>query len=211
MAVRPPSVDDALLDRLLALADLPWSYRAFENAFVRNGWHHVGDDGRPVIGWLDAWPVGGHWLELGEYPGCGDDADAVCDHPQCRADCSVVLPFAHVTDGEAPEGWDGDGGAREYDAAWDRMTERLSARLGSPEPPGPRTHEPESASRSVVWSRGDAWIVLLDGDDPFSYGSWQRAGIEVRPRSDDGAASPPGRIAEVLDLITERQNPFKAG
>ncbi|WUD75181.1 hypothetical protein OG937_27560 [Streptomyces sp. NBC_00510] len=188
MAVQLRDVDDDLLDRIIELADLPWSYRAFEDAFVRNGWHHVGAGGEPVIGWLDAWPIGGHWLELGEYPGCGDDTDAVCDHPECRTDCSIVLPFAYVTEGEIPEGWDADGGVDAYEAAWDRMARRLSARLGAPEPPGPDTEVSEFASRSVVWSRGEAWVVLLDGDDPFSYGPWRRAGIEVRPRSDGGEA-----------------------
>ncbi|MET9874442.1 hypothetical protein ABZZ36_07410 [Actinacidiphila glaucinigra] len=183
MAVQLRHVETGLLDRLLAQTDLPWSYRAFENAFVRNGWHHVGDDGRPVIGWLDAWPIGGHWLELGEYPGCGDDADAVCDHPECRADCSIVLPFAYVTEGETPEGQHGDAKPDEYDAAYEQMAGRLRARLGEPEPPGPEVHVPEFASRSAVWSRGGAWVALLDGDDPFSYGSWRRAGVEVRPRA----------------------------
>ncbi|MGW3241551.1 hypothetical protein [Streptomyces sp. NPDC001070] len=40
----------------------------------------------------------------------------------------------------------------------------------------------------MAWSRGDAWVVLLDGDDPFSYGSWRRAGVEVRPRAAGGEA-----------------------
>lgn len=183
MAVQLRDVDGDLLDRIIELTDLPWSYRAFEDAFVRNG-----AGGEPVIGWLDAWPIGGHWPELGEYPGCGDDADTVCDHPECRADCSIVLPFAYVTEGEIPEGWDADAGPEEYETAYERMAGRLSARLGAPEPPGPQAHVPESASRSVVWSRGDAWVVLLDGDDPFSYGPWRRAGIEVRPRAVGGEA-----------------------
>ncbi|MEU4095054.1 hypothetical protein [Streptomyces sp. NPDC026673] len=189
MAAQLRSVDDDLLVRLLELADLPWSHRAFEDAFVRNGWHHAGDDGATVIGWLDAWPIGAHWLELGEYPGCADDADAACDHPECRADCSIVLPFAYVTEGETPEGWDANAGPDAYDAAYERMAGRLRARLGEPEPPGPEAHVPEYASRSVVWSRGGAWVVLLDGDDPFSYGSWRRAGIEVRPRDERPAGA----------------------
>jgi hypothetical protein len=192
MAVQLRDVDGDLLDRIIELADLPWSYRAFEDAFVRNGWHHVGDDGATVIGWLDAWPIGedgrgsgGHWLELGEYPGCGDDPEAVCAHPECRTDCSIVLPFAYFTEGETPEGWNGDAGLDDYDAAYDRMAALLRARLGEPEPPGPGAHVPEFASRALVWPRGESRVVLLDGDDAFSYGSCRRAGIEVRPGTSD--------------------------
>ncbi|MGW3241552.1 hypothetical protein [Streptomyces sp. NPDC001070] len=76
MAIQLFDADEAFVDRMIALADLPWSRRAVEDAFVRNGWHHVGAGGEPVIGWLDAWPIGEHWLELGEHPGCGDDTDA---------------------------------------------------------------------------------------------------------------------------------------
>lgn len=68
------------------------------------------------------------------------------------------------------------------------MARRPSARLGAPEPPGRDARASEFACRSVAWSRGDAWVVLLDGDDPFSYGSWRRAGVEVRPRAAGGEA-----------------------
>ncbi|MFF3948163.1 hypothetical protein ACFYYN_25530 [Streptomyces sp. NPDC001902] len=50
MAVHLRDVEDDLLDRLLGLAGLPWSYRAYEDAFVRNGRHHVGAADEPFTG-----------------------------------------------------------------------------------------------------------------------------------------------------------------
>jgi hypothetical protein len=129
MAIQLFDADEAFVDRMIALADLPWSRRAVEDAFVRNRWEDAEDaeDGEdeedaeegPVIGWgevqfladreedVDDW-----WLELGERPGCVDDGSpgAVCAHPRCREGSYVLHPFAYFADPEDPQEWDNEFG-----------------------------------------------------------------------------------------------------
>ncbi|AWW41533.1 hypothetical protein DN051_36725 [Streptomyces cadmiisoli] len=199
MAMTRRLLDGDLVDRMVTLADLPWSLRAYEETFVRNGWHMEGDDGEIVIGWLDVWPVVGEegvddwWLLLGEYPGCQEGRDAVCAHPQCRAGCWVAMPFAYFADPDDPEAWEREQGpffaradclpqasAADFEAEYVQAGKLLRARLGEPLAESP--YRPDGAKKYEVWERGDSWVVLLVESDPISYHAYDQAVVEVRPR-----------------------------
>ncbi|MYX34004.1 MULTISPECIES: hypothetical protein [unclassified Streptomyces] len=205
MAVQLFDADKAFVDRMVALADLPWSRRAVEDAFVANGWEVVEDEEEgPDIGWweiqflpggeedVDEW-----WLELGDPPGCVDDGsrDAVCAHTGCRAGSYVLHPFAFFADPEDPAEWDdefgpwhsrpdvrGEATAADYDAEYLRVAALLRERLGEPEAAGPWPYPDIDATRHVRWARGGAYVILLDGSDAMSYGAYRRAGVAVRPQ-----------------------------
>lgn len=199
MAMTQRPLDGGLVDRMISLADLPWSREAYEKAFVSHGWHMVGDDGEIVIGWLDVWPIAGEegvddwWLLLGEYPGCQEGPDIECEHRECRAGCSVLMPFAFFADPDSPEEWEREQGpfftradclpqasAEDFEAAYRRAGELLRARLGEPLAAPP--YRPEGAEKYEVWERGGSWVVLLQESDPVSYHAYDQAAVEVRPR-----------------------------
>jgi hypothetical protein len=139
------------------------------------------------------------WLLLGEAPGCrrGPDPTLVCDHPGCRTDCFVEHPFAYFTDPHSPEEWDNEFGpfhsradvdpdatAEDFAAQYRRVSGMLRDRLGDPLPEGGHQHldAGETWDRCQVWERGDSWVVLLVAEDEITYGAYDRAGIQVRPR-----------------------------
>ncbi|MEU8822264.1 hypothetical protein [Streptomyces sp. NPDC048636] len=207
MAMMLLPLDDAWLDRILEFADLPWSRQAHDDVFVRNGWHVEGEDGEPVVGWVDMWPLAGDFDEgwhiaLGEYPGCAEERavpTVVCDHPECRTDCSVMLPVAYSAFGVtghdgAPippeEYWDLDsmGGGTwlpraeedDWEAEYRRVEGLLRGRLGEPsavEPP-----EPLGAERALSWERGGYLVTLFSGLEWYAYGKYDWIGVDVRPR-----------------------------
>lgn len=205
MAMQLLPFDDALVDRMIELADLPWSRQAFEDAFARNGWCHGQDADAPGVGWEEPWWIGGEemvddwWLMLGEAPGCRREPDpaVVCDHPDCRTGCFVEHPFAYFTDPRDPEEWDNEFGpfhsrpdvnpeatAGDFAAQYQRVSGLLRARLGEPLPEGayqlPATGE--TLDRCLVWERGGSWVVLLVAEDQITYGAYERAGVQVCPR-----------------------------
>ncbi|MEU0841534.1 hypothetical protein ABZ370_18980 [Streptomyces sp. NPDC005962] len=206
MAMQLLPFDDALLDRMVELATLPWSRQAFEDAFARNGWCDGEDPDEPGVGWEEPWWISGEelvddwWLMLGEAPGCRrrPDPTVVCEHPDCRTGCFVEHPFAYFTDPLDPKEWDNEFGpfhsrpdvnpeatAEDFTAQYQRVSDMLRARLGDPLPEG--TYQPpdneEDVDRFQVWERGDSWIVLLIAEDQITYGAYERAGIQVRPRT----------------------------
>ncbi|MFF7677760.1 hypothetical protein [Actinacidiphila glaucinigra] len=205
MAMQLLKADGDFADRMVALAGLPWSRRAVEDAFVANGWEVPEDEEEgPDIGWWEIQFLPGReedvdewWLELGGPPGCVDDGspDAVCAHTGCRAGSWVLHPFAYFADPEDPAEWDnelgpwhsrpdvrGEAMAADYDAEYLRVAALLRERLGEPEAAGPWPYEDIDATRHVRWARGDAYVILLDGSDATSYGAYRRAGVAVRPR-----------------------------
>ncbi|MEU8876356.1 hypothetical protein AB0D24_35485 [Streptomyces javensis] len=206
MAMQLVPFDDALVDRMVELAHLPWSLRAFEDTFARNGWRDGEDPEAPGVGWEEPWWLGGdelvddRWLLLGEAPGCRrrtDDPIVVCDHPDCRTGCYVEYPFAYFTDPDDPEEWDNEFGpfhsrpdvdpeatAEDLTARYERVAGMLRARLGDPLPEGAYRHPENEGSvyRCLAWERGHSWVLLIVADDPMTYGAYDRAGIQVRPR-----------------------------
>lgn len=206
MAMQLLPFDGSFVDRMIELADLPWSRQAFEDAFGRNGWRDGEDPEAPGVGWEEPWWISGEelfddwWLLLGEAPGCRRQPDptVVCDHPDCRTDCFVEHPFAYFTDPSDPEEWDNEFGpfhsradvereatAEDFAAQYRRVSGMLRERLGDPLPEG--ACQPLGAEagwdRWLVWERGDAWVVLLVAEDEITYGAYDRAGIQVRPRT----------------------------
>ncbi|MFF7656745.1 hypothetical protein ACFZCY_44295 [Streptomyces sp. NPDC007983] len=206
MAMQLLPFDEALVDRMIELADLPWSRQAFEDVFARNGWCAGEDPEAPGVGWEEPWWISGEemvddwWLLLGEAPGCRHQPDptVVCDHPACRTGCFVEHPFAYFTDPSDPEEWDNEFGpfhsradvnpeatAEDFAAQYGRVSGMLCARLGDPLPEGacdPLGDE-ETVNRCLVWERGESWVVLLVAEDLITYGAYDRAGIQVRPRT----------------------------
>ncbi|SNT01816.1 hypothetical protein [Actinacidiphila glaucinigra] len=205
MAMQLLAADGDFADRMVALAGLPWSRRAVEDAFVANGWEVPEDEEEgPDIGWWEVQFLPGReegaddwWLELGDPPGCVDDGspDAVCAHTGCGAGSYVLHPFAYFADPEDPAAWDnefgpwhsrpdvrGEATEADYDAEYLRMAALLRDRLGEPEPAGPWPYQDIDATRHVRWSRGGAYVILLDGNDAMSYGAYRRAGVAVRPK-----------------------------
>lgn len=197
MTVRP--LDSDLVDRMIELADLPWSLEAYEDAFVRNGWHATGEDGEAVIGWYEPWPIAGEegvddwWLVLGEWPGCRDGREVVCEHAECRTDCSVLMPFAYFADPDDPEEWEREQGPflgrpdcrpdaprEDFQAEYERAARLLRERLGEPLPEG--IVKPDDADQCLVWERGGSWVILLMGTEWISYGAYDQVAIEVRPK-----------------------------
>src|ERR1044072_4504103 len=206
MAMQLLPFDDVLVDRMIELADLPWSRQAFEDAFARNGWCHGQDPDAPGVGWEEPWWISGTelvddwWLLLGEAPGCRRQPDptAVCDHSDCRTGCFVEHPFAYFTDPQDPEEWDNEFGpfhsrpdvapeatGEDFTAQYQRMSAMLRTRLGDPLPEGAcRPLADEGAlDRCLVWERGNSWVILLITEDLITYGAYDRAGIQVRPRT----------------------------
>ncbi|WP_254886175.1 hypothetical protein [Streptomyces sp. NA02950] len=200
-------LDGRWLDRILEFADLPWSRQAHDDVFVRNGWHLEGEDGEPVVHWVDMWPLAGDFgkgwhIALGEYPGCDERGAApavVCDHPECRADCSVMLPVAYCAFGVVdhddepipPEDyWDLDsmGGGiwlphaveDDWEVEYRRVEGLLRGRLG--EPSSLEVPESLDAERALIWERGGYLVTLFSGPEWFAYGTYDWIGIEVRPR-----------------------------
>lgn len=191
---------------MVAPADLPWSRRAVEDAFVANRWEVSEDAAQgPVVGWCEVQFLPGRtedvddwWLELAEPPGCLADGapDAVCAHAGCGERSYVPHPFAYFADPDDPAEWDNEAGpwhsrpdvrreatAEDYDAEYGRAAALLGDRLGPPDPAGPWPYEDVDApARHVRWTRGGAYVILLDGDDAMAYGACRRAGVAVRPR-----------------------------
>ncbi|WP_063729256.1 hypothetical protein [Streptomyces sp. RTd22] len=194
-----------LVNRMIELADLPWSRQAFEDTFARNGWCHGQDPDAPGVGWEEPWWISGEelvddwWLLLGEAPGCRRQPDpaAVCDHADCRTGCFVEHPFAYFTDPQDPREWDNEFGpfhsrpdvdpettAEDFAALYQHMSELLRTRLGDPLPEGsyPPFDDEETFHECLVWERNNSWVVLLVAEDQITYGAYDRAGIQVRPR-----------------------------
>ena len=61
--------DGQWLDRALQFAGLTWTYPAYEDLFVRNGWQLSGRDGEPVILEMEIWPPPGEERDEGWH--CG--------------------------------------------------------------------------------------------------------------------------------------------
>ena len=206
MAMQLLPFDDTLVDRMIGLADLPWSRQAFEDAFARNGWCAGEDPDAPGVGWEEPWWISGEelvddwWLLLGEAPGCRRRAEStvVCDHPACRTGCFVEHPFAYFTDPDDPEEWDNEFGpfhsrrdvapeatAEDFTAQYRRVSGMLRDRLGDPLPEGAHRSlvAEEEWDTCLVWERGESWVVLLVAEDEITYGAYDRAAIQVRPRT----------------------------
>lgn len=162
MAVQLFDADEAFVDRMIALAG------RWEVQFLPGRAEGVDD-----------W-----WLELGERPGCMDDGspDAVCAHAGCGAGSHVLHPFAYFADPDDPAEWDDESGPWHSRPDVRREAALLRDRLGEPETAGPWPYEDVDATRHVRWSRGEAYVILLDGNDAMSHGAYRRAGVAVRPK-----------------------------
>ncbi|MFD7500780.1 hypothetical protein [Streptomyces sp. NPDC059850] len=206
MAMQLLPFGDALLDRVIELADLPWSRQAYEDAFARNGWCAGEDPDEPGVAWEEPWWISGEegvddwWLLLGEPPGCRRDPDptVVCAHSDCRTGCFVEHPFAYFTDPVDPKEWDNEFGpfhsrrdvtpeatAEDFEAQYQRVSDLLTTRLGPPLPEGTYQlpDDEETVHKYLAWERGNSWVALLTAEDLITYGAYDRAAIHIRPKT----------------------------
>lgn len=174
MSLKLLRVEDVWVDRIIALADGPWTRQDAEARFADWGWHAGAapewgagaaepyereDPDGEVIGWR---------LELGPAP--PDPAAAVV------LLCALCWPAF----GEDPEDGDTDDIDGDYGADWqrvtagcragfhrerDRLRDLVTARIGQPD----EVVAGGDDTFRAVWRRGDRAVVLATSDDINSY------------------------------------------
>jgi hypothetical protein len=190
MSLKLLPVDDVWVDRMVALADVPWERALVEAMFVEWGLARPGENveweggsGAPQFA-LDAHGELSGWsVELGAAP---PDPDIWVHLP-----CALYWPpfGADESDGADEYGtdiydvglpplWKRRPEARraEYHAERDRLAALITARLGAPEIVVTGWFD----SYRAVWRRGDRALLLEAADDIRTYSHYDVLGIRLR-------------------------------
>jgi hypothetical protein len=185
MSLKLLPVDEVWVDRMVALAGVPWERARVEAMFVQWGLARPGEEieweggpGGPQIA-VDADGERTGWrVELGAAP---PEPDMWVHLP-----CALFWPSfgKDQTGGADEEDWDWprlwvqrpDARRAEFHAERDRLAALIGARLGAPEFVVTGGYD----SYRAVWRQGDRALLLETGDDISSYSEYDVLGIRIR-------------------------------